>query len=90
MVVLMKYFRRFDDSLLERHPDLFDSLKPSDHYPELTHILKNRQLNLPVGSLNTKLIVVNGEIVERVYKTPKGKVLSLSSRLSKTDLDKAA
>ena len=32
---------------------------------------------LPSGSMNTKVVISEGEIVERVYKTPKGEIISL-------------
>ncbi len=70
----MKRFKAFNDGLLERHPDLKDVLKPNDQYPELKHFLKNRSGNLPNGSFATKVIINDGEIVERVYKTPNGDV----------------
>ena len=73
----MNRFKVFDDALLELHPDLKEVLKPNDQYPELKHVLKNRPINLPIGSFNSKIIINDGEIVERVYKTPKGKVVSL-------------
>ena len=76
---LMNRFKAFDDALLERHPELKEYLKPNDQYPELKHILKNRSINLPIGSFNSKVIINDGEIVERVYKTPKGNVVSLFS-----------
>ncbi len=80
----------FDDQILDLHPDLREALKPNDQYPELDHILKNRFVNLPAGSLNTKVIINDGEIVERVFKTPMGKVVSLSSKPSKVILDQVA
>ena len=76
----MNRFKVFDDALLERHPDLKEVLKPNDQYPELKHVLKNRPINLPIGSFNSKVVINDGEIVERVYKTPKGKVVSLFSK----------
>ena len=76
-MVAKKRFMTFDDALLDRQPELKDSLKPNDHYPELESILRNKAGNLPLGSLNTKVIINDGEIVERVYKTPKGHVISL-------------
>ena len=75
-----KRFKAFDDALLERHPDLKEFLKPNDQYPELKHFLKNRSSNLPIGSFNTKVIMNDGEIVERVYKTPKGQFIKLFSK----------
>ena len=89
-MVLTKKFRDFDDSLLELHPDLKDVLKPNDQYPELKHILKNKSANLPAGSLNTKLIMIDGEIIERVFKTPMGQVVSIFSKPTKVVLDKVA
>ena len=76
----MNSFKVFDDALLERHPDLKEVLKPNDQYPELKHVLMNRPINLPIGSFNSKVIINDGEIVERVYKTPKGKVFSFFSK----------
>ena len=78
----MKKFKAFDDAILDLHPDLKDFLKPNDQYPELEHILKNRSANLPAGSFNTKVIINDGEIVERVFKTPMGQVVSLFSKSS--------
>tara|TARA_Y100001968_G_scaffold275802_1_gene269719 strand:+ start:224 stop:493 length:270 start_codon:yes stop_codon:yes gene_type:complete len=89
-MVLTKKFKAFDDTILELHPDLKEVLKPNDKYPELEHILKNRSVNIPVGSLNTKVIINEGEIVERVFKTPMGQVVSLFSRPSNETLDKVA
>ena len=89
-MVLTKKFKAFDDSILEVHPDLKDVLKPNDEYPELKHILKNKSANLPAGSLNTKLIMIDGEIIERVFKTPMGKVVSIFSKPTKVALDQVA
>lgn len=86
----MKKFKAFDDSMLELHPDLKDFLKPNDLYPELEHILKNRSAFLPAGSLNTKVIINDGEIVERVFKTPMGQIVSLFSKQSNVILDQVA
>ena len=72
----MNRFKSFDDVLLELHPELKEVLKPNDQYPELKHILRNRPVKLPIGSFNLKVIINDGEIVERVYKTPKGEVVS--------------
>ena len=44
-----KKFKVFDDELLDRKPELKDVLKPSDQYPELKHILRNKPCNLPLG-----------------------------------------
>ena len=89
-MVLTKKFKAFDDSILDLHPELKEVLKPNDHYPELEHVLKNRTASLPAGSLNTKVIINNGEIVERVFKTPMGQVVSLFSKPSNVILDKVA
>tara|TARA_Y100001968_G_scaffold128020_1_gene116903 strand:- start:433 stop:702 length:270 start_codon:yes stop_codon:yes gene_type:complete len=89
-MVLTKKFKAFDDSILDLHPDLKEVLKPNDKYPELEHILKNRPANLPAGSFNTKVIINNGEIVERVFKTPMGQVVTLFSKPSKLILDQVA
>ena len=87
---LMKKFKAFDDEILDLHPDLKGVLKPNDHYPELEQILKKRSGYLPAGSLNTKVVINNGEIVERVFKTPMGQVVSLFSKTSNVILDEAA
>ena len=49
---------------LEKIPDLKEALVPA---------IKT----LPSGSRNTKVIINEGEIVERVYTTPKGELISL-------------
>ena len=87
---LTKKFKAFDDSIFELHPDLKDVLKPNDQYPELKHILKNKSANLPAGSLNTKLIMIDGEIIERVFKTPMGQVVSIFSKPTTEVLDQVA
>ena len=89
-MVLTKKFKAFDDAILELHPDLKEVLKPNDHYPEVEHILKNRSANLPAGSLNTKVIINDGIIVERVFKTPMGQVVSIFSKTSNVILDQVA
>ena len=89
-MVLTNKFKAFDDSILDLHPDLKEVLKPNDQYPELEHILKNKSANIPVGSLNTKVIINDGEIVERVIKTPTGQVVSLFSKPSNVILDQVA
>ena len=89
-MVLTKKFKAFDDAILDLHPDLKAVLKPSDQYPELEHILKNRSANLPAGSLNTKVIINDGEIVERVFKTPMGQVVSIFSKPTKVVLNQVA
>ena len=89
-MVLTKNLKTFDDAIFDKHPDLKEALKPNDHYPELENILNNRAANLPAGSLNTKVIINDGEIVERVFKTPKGQVVSLFSKPSNVFFDQVA
>ena len=87
---MTKKIKPFYDSIFELHPDLKDVLKPNDKYPELEFILKNRSKNLPTGSLNTKVIIKDGEVVERVFYTPMGQVISLFSKPSNVILYKVA
>tara|TARA_B100000965_G_C19522548_1_gene727211 strand:+ start:516 stop:731 length:216 start_codon:yes stop_codon:yes gene_type:complete len=61
-MVSKKKIRDFNN--LERYPDLKKALVPS---------IKT----LPLGSMNTKVIINEGEVVERVYKTPNGEIISL-------------
>ena len=58
----MKKIKDFRD--LEQFPDLKEALVPA---------IKT----LPSGSMNAKVVISEGEIVERVYKTPKGEFISL-------------
>ena len=51
--------------------------KDLDKFPDLKEALVPAIKTLPSGSMNTKVIVTEGEIVERVYKTPKGEIISL-------------
>ena len=48
-----------------------------DEFPDLKEALVPAIKTLPSGSRNTKLIINEGEIVERVYMTPKGEIISL-------------
>ena len=89
-MVLTKKFKAFDDAILDLHPELKEVLKPNDQYPELEPILKNRFAKLPAGSFNTKVFINDGVIVERVFKTPMGQVVSLFSKPSNVILDKVA
>ena len=89
-MAISRRFKTFDDTIFERHPDLKAELKPNDQHPELMNLLKTRDRFLPVGTTNTKVIMNEGEIVERVYKTPKGDVISIFSKSSKTLVDQAA
>ena len=61
-MVAKKKVKDFND--LDQFPDLKEALVPSIQ-------------TLPSGSMNTKVIINKGEIVERVYKTPKGEIISL-------------
>ena len=61
-MVAMKKIKDFSD--LEQFPDLKEALVPA---------IKT----LPLGSMNTKVIITEGEIVERVFKTPKGEIISI-------------
>ena len=61
-MVAMKKIKDFSD--LEQFPDLKEALVPA---------IKT----LPSGSMNTKVVISEGEIVERVYKTPKGEIIYL-------------
>ena len=89
-MVLTKKFKAFNDAIFDLHADLKEVLKPNDQYPELEHIKKNRSSNLPAGSLNTKVIINDGKVVERVFMTPKGQVVSLFSKSSNVILDQVA
>ncbi len=51
--------------------------KDLDHFPHLKEALVPAVEALPYGSINTKVIIIEGEIVERVYETPKGEIVSL-------------
>ena len=48
-----------------------------DLFPDLKEALVPAVKTLPSGSINTKIIINEGEIIERVYKTPKGDIISL-------------
>ena len=49
---------------LENHPDLKESIIPA---------IKR----IPSGSMTTKIIINEGVVVERIYETPKGEIISL-------------
>tara|TARA_Y100001968_G_scaffold266689_1_gene256320 strand:- start:1464 stop:1733 length:270 start_codon:yes stop_codon:yes gene_type:complete len=89
-MVLAKKFKAFDDKILELHPELNQFLKPSDQYPELKRFFNKSSAKLPVGSLIMKVIINDGKIVERVFKTPTGQVVSLFSKPSNVILDRVA
>tara|TARA_Y100001968_G_C18906616_1_gene503259 strand:- start:192 stop:407 length:216 start_codon:yes stop_codon:yes gene_type:complete len=48
-----------------------------DKYPDLKKAIVPAIKTLPLGSMNTKVIINQGKVVERVYKTPKGEIISL-------------
>ncbi len=48
-----------------------------DQFPNLKEAVVPAIKTLPSGSMNTKVIINDGEIVERVYETPKGEIISL-------------
>ena len=48
-----------------------------NQFPDLKEALVPAIKTLPSGSINTKVIITKGEIVERVYKTPKGEIICL-------------
>ncbi len=51
--------------------------KNLDQFPNLKEAVVPAIKTLPSGSINTKIIINEGEIVERVYETPKGDIISL-------------
>ena len=58
--------------------------KDLDQFPDLKEALVPAIETLPSGSMITKVIINEGEIVQRVYKTPKGEIISLfANELSK-------
>ena len=48
-----------------------------DEYRDLKEAVIPAIKTLPLGSINTKVIINEGEVVERVYETPKGELISL-------------
>ena len=56
----------------------FDNL---DQFPDLKKALVPIAKTLPFGSMNTKVIINEGEIIERVYKTPNGEIISIFPNL---------
>ncbi len=50
-----------------------------DKFPDLKEALVPAIKTLPSGSMNTKVIIDKGEVVERVYETPKGDIITLFS-----------
>ena len=48
-----------------------------EDYPDLKKALVPSIKTLPFGSMNTKVIINQGEVIERVYKTPNGEIITL-------------
>ena len=48
-----------------------------DKYQDLKKALVPNIKTLPFGSINTKVFIHDGEVVERVYKTPNNEIISL-------------
>ena len=59
--------------------------KNLEQFPNLKEAVVPAIKTLPSGSINTKVIINDGEIVERVYKTPKGEIISLFPNQSSKD-----
>ena len=51
--------------------------KNLDEYPDLQKALVPIFKTLPLGSINTKVIINEGKVIERVYQTPAGEIISL-------------
>ena len=51
--------------------------KNLEEYPDLKKALVPSIRTLPFGSMNTKVIINDGEVIERVYKTPNGEIISI-------------
>ena len=56
---------------------IIKDFKDLDQFPDLKEALVPAIKTLPSGSMNTKVIINKGEVVERVYETPKGEIISL-------------
>ena len=59
--------------------------KNLDQFPNLKESVVPAIKTLPSGSMNIKIIINEGEIVERVYETPRGEIISLFPNLSSKD-----
>ena len=55
----------------------FKDFNNLNKYPDLQKAIVPGAKTLPIGSVNTKVIINEGEVVERVYKTPTGEIISL-------------
>tara|TARA_Y100001968_G_C19387648_1_gene733765 strand:+ start:820 stop:1035 length:216 start_codon:yes stop_codon:yes gene_type:complete len=51
--------------------------KNLDQYPDLKKALVPSIKTLPIGSMNTKVIINKGKVVERIFKAPNGETISL-------------
>ena len=51
--------------------------KDLDQFPDLKIAVVPAVETLPQGSMNTRVIINEGEIVERVYETPNGEIISI-------------
>ena len=52
-----------------------------DQFPDLKKALVPNIKTLPFESMNTKVIINKGEVVERVFETPNGEIISLFPNL---------
>ena len=55
----------------------FKDFKNLEQFPNLKEAVVPAIKTLSSRSMNTKVIIYEGEIVERVYETPKGEIISL-------------
>tara|TARA_B100000579_G_scaffold368458_1_gene329362 strand:- start:241 stop:456 length:216 start_codon:yes stop_codon:yes gene_type:complete len=51
--------------------------KNLDNYPDLKQALVPSFKTLPLGTISTKVIISEGEVVERIYRTPNGEIITL-------------
>ena len=51
--------------------------KNLDNYPDLKQALVPGFKTLPLGTISTKVIISEGEVVERIYRTPNGEIITL-------------
>tara|TARA_Y100001968_G_scaffold120530_1_gene109740 strand:- start:1938 stop:2150 length:213 start_codon:yes stop_codon:yes gene_type:complete len=55
----------------------FKDFNNLDKYPDLKQAVVPTAKSLPIGSLNTKVIIIKGVVVKRIFKTPQGELISL-------------
>ena len=48
-----------------------------DNYPDLKEAVLPNIKKIPAGSINIKVIINGGEVIQRVYKTPSGNIVSI-------------